>query len=107
MQPDPITEESLTQLEESIGLNFAGGNISEIITALLPYIFAGAGILLLLFLLYGGISLMTAGGDPKAVQSARSKITGALIGFVIVFISFWLVQLIGGLLGLEVFGEIF
>ncbi len=76
-------------------------SLGEIITKLLPYLFAIAGILLLLFLLYGGISLMLSRGEPKAVQAAKDKITGAVVGFVIVFIAYWLVQIIITLLGLQ------
>jgi len=97
------------------GFRFGGGppddrlsiNIGTFITELLPYIFLVAGILLLLFLLYGGLTLMTAGGDPKKVEGAKSKITGALIGFVIIFISFWVVQIIARVLGIQSIIDIF
>ena len=94
-------------LEGETGLKFAGGNLGEIISALLPFLFAGAGLLLLLFLLYGGISLMLSRGDPKAVQGAKDKITGAVVGFVIVFVAYWLVQIIGTILGIEAFKGVF
>jgi len=42
---------------------------------------------------------MTSAGDPKKVQSARDKITGALIGFVIIFVAYWIVQLVSLFLG--------
>ena len=75
--------------------------IGELVGALLPYIFAGAGLLLLLFLVFGGLSLMLSRGDPKAVQSAKDKITSALVGFIIVFASYWIVQIVGRILGIE------
>jgi hypothetical protein len=83
----------------AVDLNNA--TIGELVGALLPYIFAGAGLLLLLFLVIGGLSLMLSRGDPKAVQSAKDKITGALIGFIIVFASYWIVQIVGRILGIE------
>jgi hypothetical protein len=86
---------------------FAGGNVGDIISSLLPYLFAGAGLLLLLFLLYGGLSLMLSRGDPKAVEAAKGRITGAVIGFVIVFIAYWLVQIIGRILGIGEIVKIF
>lgn len=78
---------------------FVGGTIGDIVSALIPYIFATAGILLLLYLIYGGYQFMFSRGDPKAVQQAKGVMTTALIGFVIVFVAFWLVQIIGRLLG--------
>lgn len=82
-------------------------DLGGIISGLLPYLFAGAGLLLLLFLIYGGLSLMLSRGDPKAVQSAKDKITGALVGFIIVFVSYWLVQIIGKILGIGAIQETF
>lgn len=94
---------------------FGSGNVvinqsltlGEIISDVLPFLFAAAGLLLLLFLLYGGLSLMLSRGDPKAVQSAKDKITGAVVGFVIVFVAYWLVQIIGTILGIDKFKGIF
>ena len=97
-----------------IGFKFAkpaspstGDPLGEIISALLPYLFAGAGLLLLLYFIFGGLSLMLSRGDPKAVQSAKDKITSAVIGFIIVFVSYWLVQIVGIILGIEAIQTIF
>ena len=102
---------NVSELEKVVGnklnLRFVSGNLGDIVGALLPYLFAGAGILLLLYLLYGGISLMLSGGDPKAIQSAKDKITGALVGFIIVFASYWLVQIVGKILGITAIQDIF
>lgn len=101
--PSPF---DIREFEGATGLKPELSSVGAIISYLLPYLFAGAGILLLLYLLYGGISMMLSRGDPKAIQSARDKITGALVGFVIVFAAYWLVQIIGKLLGITAF-EIF
>jgi hypothetical protein len=82
-------------------------NIGSIITVLLPYIFYGAGIALLIYLVFGGIQLMLSQGEPKAMEGAKNKITGAVIGFVIIFVAYWLVLLIGRLLGIAAIGTIF
>jgi hypothetical protein len=82
-------------------------SLGGIIGNVLPYVFGGAAILLLIYLVMGGLSMMLSRGDPKAMQSAQSQITNALIGFVIVFFAFTLVALIGKVLGIGVFGSIF
>jgi hypothetical protein len=83
--------------------------IGGLIGTILPYIFYAAGIALLIYLILGGFQMMTSRGDPKAMQSAQTKITNALIGFVIIIIAFFVVQLLGTLLGLQgtSFGNIF
>ncbi len=83
------------------------GGIGVVISALLPILFTFAGLLLLLYLLFGGISLMTSGGDPKSVASAKGKITNAFVGFIIVFVAYWVVSLLGKILGLTTFTSLF
>ena len=97
------------QREALPGFTFSGEQrtIGSIVSEFIKYLFPLAGILLLLYLIFGGFSLMTSGGDPKAVQSAKSKITNALVGFLIVFAAYWIVQIVASVLGLGKIGEIF
>jgi hypothetical protein len=87
---------------ESVTLKpeFAGGTIGTVVSALLKYIFPIAGFALLLYLLYGGYHMMLSRGDPKAIQDAKAKITYALAGFAIIFVAYWVVQLVARILGL-------
>lgn len=77
--------------------------IGEIINALVPYIFALAGLALLLILIWGGFEFMTSAGDPKKMEAAKGKLTNAVIGFIIIFIAFWLVQILEVIFGLKIF----
>jgi hypothetical protein len=93
---------------QSQGLpEFKTGSIGSLISAILPYIFGAAALMLLVYLVTAGLSMMTSRGDPKAMQAAQAKITNALIGFVIVFFAFALVSIIGRVFGITVFGSIF
>jgi len=74
--------------------------LGDIISAILPYVFTGAGIALFIYLLLGGFQFLTSGGDPKAVEGAKSKITNALIGFAIIFIAFLLIKVLESVLGI-------
>ena len=69
-------------------------NPAGIITNLLPFIYATAGILLFLNLLWGGLILMTAAGDGNKTKEGYGKISASLIGFVIIFVSYFAAQLI-------------
>lgn len=75
--------------------------IGDLVNLILPYVFFGAGIALLIVIILGGIELMTSGGDPKKVQAAQGKITSGLIGFLIIFVAYWIVQLVYKILGVE------
>lgn len=82
-------------------------SIGMMVSFLVPYIFSIAGIILLIYLVISGFQLMTSQGNPQAIQAAKSKITTALIGFLIIFLAYSLVRLIGLLLGIDMVSTIF
>lgn len=77
--------------------------IADIVNKLLPIVFAVAGIILFFYLILAGFDLMLSGGDPKKAESAKAKITNAVIGFVIIFIAWWLTKILATIFGLEGF----
>ncbi len=101
----------LNEIQNQAGLSGAkfglGTTIGDIISKAIPWIFTIAGMLLLVYLIFGGFQLMTSGGDPKTAGAAKSHITNALVGFIIIFIAYWVVQLFGQVLGLTGIQNIF
>ena len=69
-------------------------NILLIIQAAIRFILIVAFVAAFIFLLIGGVRWILAGGDEKAVGAARSTITAALIGLVIVLIAFAIIRLV-------------
>ena len=51
-------------------------------------------------LITGAIATMSAGSDKAALESARKKITNGLVGLVITIAAIFLIDLIGGLIGI-------
>ena len=88
-------------------VNVNNTTLGTVITKVLPYVFDAAGLLLLVYLVLGGLQLMTSRGDPKAVQAAQAKITSALIGFVIIFLAAAIVILLGQMFGISMFSQLF
>ncbi len=62
-------------------------------------------ILALFFLIWGGIQWITSGGDKNKVAQARAKLTWAIIGVVVAFVSFLIVNLIGYFFNIPIFGS--
>jgi hypothetical protein len=83
------------------GWNFTFSSVGDIFGRLLQYILPLAGIVLLFMLILGGIGLMTAAGDPKKMEASQGRITMALVGFLVIFISYFIVQLVGVMLGVD------
>ena len=80
-------------------LSGVGLYVSAIITGAISV----AGIILLFLLVGAGISMISGAGknDPQSVQKGKQTATSALIGFVVVFMAYWIVKLIELITGLK------
>lgn len=67
--------------------------LASVINQAMPLLFSIAGILLFLYLVWGGFNFLTSMGDPKKAEMGKHKITSAVIGIVILFAAYWVVQL--------------
>lgn len=70
------------------------------ISNLLGLLIGIAAVLLLVFLVWGGIEWILSGGEKAGVENARNKITNALIGLVIVVAAWAIFSLLKTFLGL-------
>jgi hypothetical protein len=61
-----------------------------------------AGIIMLVFLVIGGIEWIISGGDKAATESARTRITNALIGLAIVVAAWAIFSVIHTFLALPI-----
>lgn len=104
-----IAQVNFNQLQTSFGSNAlsASPTIGDVVGKLLLYIYAIGGMALLVYLVIGGFKLMTSSGDPKAIDEAKKAITHALIGFVVLFVAYWIIELAGLVLGIPSIVSIF
>ncbi|HEX6977132.1 MAG TPA: hypothetical protein VF185_02105 [Patescibacteria group bacterium] len=66
-----------------------------------------AAVVFFFMLVIGGIKWITSGGDKGQTEAARSQITAALVGLVIVFAAWAIAQLISSLFGITIFSGSF
>jgi amino acid transporter len=83
-----------------------GGQVNPlqvIVTWGLGLVFAFAGVAALFFLIWGGISWITSGGEKEKIEEARKKIVYAIIGLVVILASFFIINTVGALFGIAPF----
>jgi hypothetical protein len=80
-------------------------DIVAIIRAIIQFILIVAFVAAFIMLLIGGIRWITAGGDEKGVASARNMITAALIGLVVVLVSYAIILLVERFFGIKIISE--
>lgn len=69
-------------------------NFGPMIATLITFAFILAVILALMYLVWGGIKWITSGGDKTNVETARNHIVAAIIGLVLVFLSYFILNLV-------------
>lgn len=80
---------------------------ASVIAAILQYVYVIAGIGLLVVILSSGFTLLTSAGDAKAMEKGKAGLTNGIVGFVIIFVAYWLVQIAGIVLGITEITNIF
>lgn len=79
-----------------------------IVPKIITLIFVIAAFLAVIFLVLGGIKWIMAGGDKTKVQAARESIIGAIIGLVVAFAAFFIINFVLKLLfGTDLFSANF
>jgi len=70
----------------------SSGNIYDVVALVFNLAFGVVAIVALGYLVMGGFNYVTAGGNPEAIEAAKVTITNAIIGLVLVLISYLLIQ---------------
>lgn len=81
---------------------FANRSVADVFTDAIPIVFFFAGVLAFGFLIVGGFKYMISRGDQKALDSAKSTISSAIKGLVIIILSFLFLQIIQWVLKVKV-----
>ncbi|MDO8621007.1 MAG: pilin [Candidatus Levybacteria bacterium] len=79
----------------------------------IPYLFENvvtaaflfAGIIALIFIILSGIKFLMSGGDPKQLEGAKNTLTYAILGFILILLSFAILNFISGITGVPCIKE--
>ena len=93
---DPCPQGSFNNLCSKFRASDTGRIISTIITFLL----IAAVVIALFYLIYGGIRWITSGGDKGKVDEARKHVIAAIVGLIVAFVAYFIIQIVLNLFGL-------
>lgn len=79
-----------------------GITINEMISWAVTIIIVVAGLIFFFMLILGGLKWILSGGDKGQTEAARGQITAALVGLVILFSAYAIVNLIDLLFGVNI-----
>lgn len=86
---------------DSKGIPFT--DLGKLLSNTLALLFFFAALLAFIFIVIGGIQWITAGGDVKAAGAARDRITGAVVGLLVVVAAFAITLILGVVFGINLF----
>lgn len=97
--PD-ITSADKVKNPRQIPLSTPAGILSEVLKYGIPI----AGLLLFVMLVWGGFEILSSAASSGKKDAGKQRITAAVIGFILLFASYWIVQLIQVVFGVNILG---
>ena len=92
-----IQESSDPALAEE--LSTPGGIVSRFLGV---FAFPIAGLILFVMLIWGGVEMMAGSATSKSVDAGKQRVTTALIGFLLLFASFWIARILEMIFGIKI-----
>ena len=74
---------------------------ASMVNLLVQVIFVGVGLILFAMIVISGLS-MVAGGTSESKDKAKTTMTSALIGFLVIFSAYWIMQIIQVFTGADI-----
>lgn len=81
--------------------------LGDLVTVIVKNAFVLAGVITFVLLVSAGLGVIMAGGDTKKLEKSRGALAGAITGLILVVGSFWIIQLIEKLTGLNLLNPTF
>lgn len=86
-------------------LNVKITDVGALISAIVGTLLILAALMAFLYLIMGGIQWITSGGDKTHMETARNKITHAIVGLIIVGAAWAVMVLVQNFLGINIIGS--
>lgn len=65
-----------------------------IVTRALNFLFPLTGLILFLLISWGGFEILISSADSKGMEAGKNRVTAAIVGFILLFCSYWLAQIV-------------
>lgn len=77
------------------------GNLATFLNIILPLLTFGAGVIFLIVIIIASFNILTHGDKPDVIKKSQATFSLAVIGLILVIVSFLAVNLIGRLFGIN------
>lgn len=78
------------------------GQPANLLNTIVPVLFIVAGLALFIFIFMAGFGMVMNPDNKKNVEEGRKKLGYAIAGFILLFASYWIVQIIETVTGVPI-----
>lgn len=73
-----------------------GATIGTLVGMVINIIFTVAGLIVFFYFILGGYQIIAGAGNdnPQSVAKGKETISSAIIGFVVIFVAYWIIRII-------------
>ncbi len=105
---EKVTKATLDELNPLI---FKGSPVTAelstpegVINRLFDFLFPLAGFILFGMLIAGGAEMMFGAAGKKSIDSGKQRATAAVVGFLLLLASYWIIQIVELVFGIDILG---
>jgi hypothetical protein len=88
------------QNNSSVASEYTG--VGSIINNVLPNVYIAGGVIIFFMIIIGGFTIISNAGDTHKIQEGSKTITSAIIGLLVLFGSYWIIQIIQVITGVSI-----
>ena len=80
-------------------------SFGDLFSVVLKNVYVLVGLVFLFILILSGLSYILSAGNKEKTQKAAAGITNAILGLVVVFGSYWIIQIAELITGVDILGK--
>lgn len=91
-----VTAETFDDLNPLViaGSPLAGESPGGLVSRMLNFLFPLSGLVLFLLISWGGFEILISSADQKGMEAGKNRVTAAIIGFLLLFSTYWMAQIV-------------
>lgn len=75
---------------------------SNLLNNILPNVYIAGGLVIFFMIVFGGFTIIAGAGNPDKIKDGTKTITSAIMGLLVLFTSYWIIQIIQVVTGVSI-----
>ena len=94
------------KIKDGVVIEGVYSDLGKIVSTLLPNIYIFAGIVLFFLILISGLGIILSASEGNTEENKKFKqvLFASIIGFLIIFLSYWIMQIVAKITGIDILG---